>query len=81
MRTRVLYALACIGLLISAAPTYAQTGGSGSSCFFPLACPGPTPPKPEPLLGPPEDKAEAQPAEPATKTKRQAHRRAAKKAH
>jgi hypothetical protein len=72
--------LAGLGLLtaVLGGPALAQTAG-GPNCLFPLACPGPTPPKPEPLLGPPEDQTAAMPAEPAPKPAHHRKKHVAKK--
>jgi hypothetical protein len=74
--------LAGLGLLtaVLATPAFAQTAGSGPSCLFPLACPGAAPPKPEPLLGPPEDQTAAMPAESAPKPVHHRKKHVAKKA-
>ncbi len=81
MKTHLVRTLTVAGLLTSmlGAPAFAQTA-SGANCLFPLACPGPTPPKPEPLYGPPEDQAAAQPAEPAPKPRHHVRKHVAKKA-
>ena len=65
--------LAAFGLLVSS--SFAQTSApSGGKCLFPILCPGPVPPKPEPLLGPPEDQSSTADAEPAPKAKHRARR-------
>jgi hypothetical protein len=88
MNIRLSRALGIAALITvgSAAPTLAQapaaagTSEPSMSCrLFPLACPGPTPPKPEPLLGTPEEQTEAAappPAERPVKHRRQTHKQA-----
>ena len=74
--------LAILGLLMaSAGPSFAQAPDAGGpSCIFPLACPGATPAKPEPLLGPPEEQADVPPAvAPVAKHKTRTHKKVAKK--
>jgi hypothetical protein len=77
---RTLYTLALAGLIAGlCGPTFAQTPGPGGpNCLFPLACPGPVPPKPEPLYGPPEDAATVQPAEDQPRPKHHVRKRVAK---
>ena len=74
----IAFAVAAFALLVSS--SFAQVSApGGGNCLFPLACPGPVPPKPEPLLGPPEDQAaSAALAEPAPKIKHHARRQAKK---
>ena len=75
------YILVLLGVLTAfCGPVSAQTPGTpGPNCLFPLACPGPVPPKPEPLLGPPEEQVEAPlPADHAAKHRRHLRKKAAK---
>ena len=68
--------LIAAALIAMSMPALAQTAGSDSTMcrVFPLACPGPVPPKPAPLLGPPEDQAAAAaPSEQPAAHKHRAH--------
>ena len=87
MNSRLWRSAGLAGLLAvtSLAPAWAQEAGPGAgtsmSCrLFPLACPGPAPAAPPPLLGTPEEQAAATapPAETPVRHKSRAHKRVAK---
>ena len=60
MNTRLVHGLAVAGLLVLASAVPALSQESSMTCrLFPLACPGPAPEKPQPLLGTPEEQAQA----------------------
>lgn len=66
--------------LLGSASAQTPAAEPGMGCrLFPLACPGPVPPKPAPLIGTPEDQAAeaAPPVQPMAKHRRKAHRHAA----
>ena len=72
--------LLTLALLGSASAQTPAAEPSMGCRLFPLACPGPVPPKPAPLMGTPEDQAaEAAPPPAAMPSKhhRKAHRHAA----
>ena len=78
---RVLPGLAFMGafavVCLVPALAQAQAGSEPSTAcrLFPLACPGPTPPIPQPLLGAPEEQAEAPPpVQHAKRRKRAVHK-------
>ena len=83
---RVLPGLAFTGMFavvcLVPALAQAQAGSEPSAAcrLFPLACPGPTPPMPQPLLGAPEEQAEAPPrVEHAKRRTRVVHKKHAAK--
>lgn len=82
MNSGLLRGLAVSGLLAAVIlPASAQEPSTGCR-LFPLACPGPTPAPPPPLLGTPEEQAQAAPPMPAKHAmkRRAARKRAAKAA-
>ena len=87
MKTRVSWSIGLAGLMTLAllVPASAQQpapqGEPSAACrLFPLACPGPTPPPPEPLLGPPEEQMDVATEPPPAPAKHVAtHRHRARK--
>lgn len=81
MNTRLVRSLGLSGLLIvsvlGSAVAQDAAQSSGPHCLFPLFCPGPVPPVPPPLIGAPDDPAEAPPppVEHVAKHKRVAHKK------
>lgn len=72
-------ALLGVAVLTAATAVAAQTAEPSMGCrLFPLACPGPVPAPPPPLLGTPEEQAAQEPAVAPVATKH--HRRVRKHA-
>lgn len=74
MTSRSLRHLAIFGMLVFASALPASAQEQSTACrLFPLACPGPTPAPPPPLMGPPDEQVEAAP--PMMRTKHAPKRR------